>query len=126
VERILAAPQVSERELAGDPWMTEYVASLEHRGKQLVAAAEMIDPDAGVDQDHRAGGRRRGIATRSGCVPPSLARHRALSRSINAVSASRTSTVLSFVPVRRCASATSSSSSARVVLIARSRSVGTF
>ncbi len=86
-------------------------AMAQHR----VADTKVVDPDRGVDQNHCGSARRRGTVLRSGSVPPSLASRRALSRSIRARNPSRTRALFSVVPVRRCASASRSSSRAKVV-----------
>jgi hypothetical protein len=75
----------------------------------------VIDPNRRIDQDHAEPGRRRGIGFKSGSVPPRSANRRALSRSISALSASRTSADFSLIPVYAWALATNSSSSASVV-----------
>ena len=75
----------------------------------------MIDPNATIDQNHFAADRRRTGISRSGSLPPSRARRRALSRSMRALSASRTSWDFSLRPVNACAFASCSSSSTIVV-----------
>jgi hypothetical protein len=87
----------------------------------FVVPAQMIDPDGGIGQDHARVVRRRGGASRAGSLPPKRANRRALSRSIRALSASRTRRDFSSSPVKAWALATSSSSSASVVRIAASR-----
>src|SRR6478736_6236119 len=77
----------------------------------------MVHPDGRIDQDQADLARRRGGAFRSGSLPPRRASLRALSRSMSALSASRTRLDFSFKPVKACALATSSSSSASVVRI---------
>src|SRR3982074_3452536 len=75
----------------------------------------MVDPDGRIDQDHVELDRRRGGALRQRSLPPRRANRRALSRSMRALSASRTRLDFSFKPVKAWALATSSSSRARVV-----------
>jgi hypothetical protein len=75
---------------------------------------QVIDPHRGVNRNH-ADGLRRATGFKSGSEPPSAARRRALSRSINARSASRTSADFSLRPVYRSAAASRSSSRVRVV-----------
>ena len=66
---------------------------------QIVTGAQMIDPDRSIDQDHLVVGRRRGTGAKSGSLPPSRAKRRALSRSISALRASRTNADFSRKPV---------------------------
>src|SRR5262245_62184909 len=94
--------------------MREDQAGLEQRRKLAIARTQMVDPDRRIDQDHGRVARWRGGAFSLDWVPPSRASRRALSRSIRALSASRTSADLCFTPVKACAFAMSSSSSARV------------
>jgi hypothetical protein len=99
--------------------MSQNLTSFEEGGELPVVCAQMIDPDRRIDQDHgRAGRRRRGVFN-LGSVPPSRANRRALSRSISALSASRTRLDFSFTPVKAWAFATSSSSKEMVVRMAR-------
>src|SRR3954469_4069378 len=79
-----------------------------------VLAPQMIDPDRAVGQDHLPK-RRRGGAFNLGEVPPNRARRRALSRSINALSASLTRADFSSMFVRSWAMASISSSRVMVV-----------
>ena len=65
-------------------------------------------------------GRRRGMDSNRGSLPPSRASRRALSRSINALSPSLIRAVRPFTPERRWASCSSWSSRLRVVRIVRS------
>src|SRR5258708_7396424 len=85
----------------------------------------MIDPDGRIGQDHVELDRRRGGAFRPGSLPPRRANRRALSRSMRALSASRTKLDFSFKPVKARALATSSSSRASVVRIFRVSNGGT-
>jgi hypothetical protein len=78
--------------------MGEDLAAVEQAGKVCVVVAQVIDPHRGVDQDQCSADRRRGTDVSSGSVSPRRARRRALSRSISAVSPSRTSSVFSFIP----------------------------
>jgi len=87
---------------------------------------QVVHPHRRIDEDHFCGGRRRGGATRSGSLPPRSIRRRAASRSISALSASRTSADFSLRPVNACASATSSSSRAIVVRTCTSHARGTY
>jgi hypothetical protein len=99
VENHLALPQSAERQLAGHERVAEDLCPLEQPAKRIVAGAQMVDPDGGIDQDQRERGRRRGIDFRFGSLPPRRAKRRALSRSINALSASRTRADFSRTPV---------------------------
>ena len=65
--------------------------------------------------DHAIFGARHGDIARSGSLPPRRANRRALSRSINALSASRIKAEFSLRPVKARALATNSSSSATVM-----------
>lgn len=58
--------------------------------------AQVIDPHRGVHQDHFRPDCRRGGVSTSGSLPPSRAKRRALSRSMSALRASRTSFDFSF------------------------------
>jgi hypothetical protein len=60
---------------------------------------QVIDPDRSVDQNHFLAARRRRGAESLGSLPPSRAKRRAASRSINAFNASRTSADFAFSPV---------------------------
>ena len=69
--------------------MTQDLGTLEQSGQSVIAAAEMVYPHGCVDQDHRVGLRRLGVATKSGSLPPRRAKRLALSLSTNAPSAWR-------------------------------------
>src|SRR5271170_1140920 len=83
----------------------------------FVARTEMVDPNRSIREYQCGRTLRRGILFNPGIVPPRDANLRALSRSIKALRASRTSAVFSATPVNSCAMRTRSSSRARVVLI---------
>jgi hypothetical protein len=83
----------------------------------FVSRAQVVDPNRGVGENQFRLILRRGIFFNSGIVPPKEANLRALSRSIRALSASRTNAVFSSTPVNSWAIRRRSSSSARVVLI---------
>jgi hypothetical protein len=108
---------MSDSEFADDEWMDENDTIVEQGAQFRVGFTKMVNPDRGVDKDHRAGGRRRGGAFARGSLPPKRANRRALSRSIRAFKPSRTRPDFSVRPVSACASATSLSSRARVVRI---------
>ena len=76
----LARFEMAECDLTDDERMRRYAAVTEERRKPLVGQAQMIDLHRRIDKDHVALIRRRGGATRSGCVPPRRANRRALSR----------------------------------------------
>jgi hypothetical protein len=86
--------------------------------------SDVIAPNSAVPLP-RVGARPRNLtgASASGSLPASRASRRALSRSISARSASRTSAVRSCVPVSRWASRIRSSSRLMVVRIGQHRSV---
>jgi hypothetical protein len=91
---------------------------LEQKGKGIVTFAERIDPNRSVDEYHFADrGRLRRTEDKRGCVPPSLANRRALSRAIRASRPMRTNAVFSFSPVNAAASRSISSSMFKVDLI---------
>src|SRR5215471_12926592 len=83
----------------------------------LIVRTQVVDPNGGVREYQFCVTRRRGIFFSVGIVPPRDANLRALSRSISALRASRSSAVFSATPVNSWAVRTSSSSSATVVLI---------
>src|SRR5262249_54597333 len=95
----LAPTQIAQGDLADDKGVRQNQARIQQRGKRMVAGSQVIDPDGSVDQDHAGDGRRRRGAFRLGSVPPRRASRRALSRSINALSASRTKLDFSFSSV---------------------------
>jgi hypothetical protein len=119
IDNNLPLAQRAERDFTDDVRMRQHFAPLEELAEDYIARTKMIDPDRRIDQDHLADGRRRGTSLSRGSLPPSRASRRALSRSINAINASRMSAVLSRKPVRDSAFARSPSSKANVVRIAR-------
>jgi hypothetical protein len=97
-------------------------AELQKLAQLVVAPAEVIDPNRGIDQDQASvSSRRRGAGSSSGSLPPNLASRLALSRSINAFNPSRTIAERSFEPISFMALASSSSSMFIVVRIPNSR-----
>src|SRR5215472_557104 len=100
---------------ANDTGMAQDVPGIELGLKPTAPSPQVVDPNGGVGEDHSAGNRRRGGATRSGEQPPRRANRRAASRSISAFSASRTMAAVSFRPVYERALASNSSSRAIVV-----------
>lgn len=78
-------------DLAGHPRVAEDVALLEQSREDSEVGAEMVDPERGVDHDHCTSGGASRAWPRPGSLPPRRTRRGALSRSINALSASRIS-----------------------------------
>jgi hypothetical protein len=117
----LALSQVAAGEFSDDKRMHHDNRPLEQIDEPRVAAAEVIDPDCGVDQD-QAGFpmRRRGMAWIEGCDAPSRASRLALSRSMSAFRPSLKRAVLSIGPVSLTAFASNSSSMLTVVRMASS------
>jgi len=68
----------------------QHPSGTEEIDKRRVPAAQMIYPNRRINQDHAGRDRRRGGAFSAPSLPPSRAKRRALSRSISALSASRT------------------------------------
>ena len=123
VKELCALLQRTAGQLPDHERMTEHRVRLERVDKACVAAAQVVDPDGRVDQDHadrRGVERRRGIAGSDGCDPPRATSRRALSLAINALSPACTNAVFSSIRVSRCASASRSSSILRVVFICMS------
>jgi hypothetical protein len=75
-------------------------ATIEKVSERAVPTPQMVNPDRFIDQNQVIFGRRRGDALRLRSLPPSRASRRALSRSIKALSASRTGRDFSFRPVK--------------------------
>lgn len=115
-QRLAALPKRTERKLRNDEGMNRNLASIQPFAHLFVVKPEMIDPNRSIGEDQPRP-RRRGIFFNPGIVPPSAASLRPLSRSMSALSASRTKAVFSPTPVNSVAVRTSSSSSAMVVLI---------
>src|SRR5271170_4022532 len=115
--------QLAECEFADHAGVGEHLPVLQAAAKLWVADPQVVDPNRGVDKDHRGVVCRLGTASSVGSLPASCDSRRALSRSISARRAWRTNALFSVVPVRRCASRTRSSSKAIVVLISTSRHV---
>src|ERR1700722_14340043 len=111
--------KVATRNLADHEWMHQYVPVLECLAQSRAFLTEVIYPDRGVNQDHRAArcARWRGAASKSGCVPPKAANLRPISRAISASRPARMRAVFSLIPVRRPASSRRLSSMFNVVLI---------
>jgi hypothetical protein len=72
---------------------------IQQGGERRIACAQVINPNRGIDEDQMASDFRRGMAFKSGLLQPSLAKRRAASRSVKAVSASRTKADFSVKPV---------------------------
>src|SRR5580700_1329691 len=84
------AAEIAQGEFADDKWVRQNEIRVEQRSKCGFTDAKMGDPDGRVSQNHAEAGRRLGGALRRGSAPPSRASRRALSRSMSALSASRT------------------------------------
>jgi hypothetical protein len=111
--------QMAQRKFTNYKGMYQDLTSIKQLSESGVAPAQMIDPNRGVDQNHLGGARRRLGATNRGWLPPKRAMRRAASRSMSALSASRTKADFSFTPVKACALFISSSSSAKVVRMSK-------
>src|SRR5262245_23351835 len=98
-ENDIALAQTPERKLADNKRMHQNFRRIEQVSEVAIRLAKMAHPNGSVDEDHADLCRRRGGAATSGSLPPSRANLRALSRSIRAFSASRTSADFSFNPV---------------------------
>src|SRR3981081_1886396 len=87
---------------------------------RAVSRTKVVNPNRGVRENQFVFvlGLRRGMFLNFGMVPSRDANRRALSRSMRALSASRSSAVFSATPVNSWAMRTRSSSSATVVLMA--------
>jgi hypothetical protein len=116
-ENNVPLPQIAQSQLTDYEGMTEDLTVVEQVAQRLVRGAEVVNPDRSVDEDHAGLRRRRAGSARLDSLPPKRANRRALSRSIKALSASRTSADFSRRPVKACAFADKSSSSASVVRI---------
>src|ERR1039458_10352554 len=91
------------------------------RLKILNHGTEVVDPDGRIRENQFGRTLRRGIFFRRGIVPPREANLRALSRSMRALSASRSNAVFSATPVNSCAMRTKLSSSVTVIRMRNSR-----
>jgi hypothetical protein len=98
-KRLRPPPQISQRQLGNNKWMNNNLSLIEKLAHLPVAPTEMIHPNRRIGENQRRAARRRGTFFSSGIVPPSDASLRALSLSIRAFSASRTSAVFSATPV---------------------------
>jgi hypothetical protein len=108
-------PQMAKCQLSDNEGVQQDMAGFKQFRDRLIACPQMIHPDRCIEQDQAGSGRRREAIASSGSVPPNRASRRALSRSISALSASRTTAVFSVRPVNACALARRLSSRARVV-----------
>ena len=103
---------------AAQPKLSQYKRVHRHAGvieplrENVVLILEVRHPHWRIDQ-HHASTRRRGAALSCGSVPPSCASRRALSRSIRALSASRTSAAPPPSATPSCSKARSSRSWAK-------------
>lgn len=116
-----APTKAPEEQLAEHPWVEQDQVVVQQR-RDLGGpgpAAQVVDPDRGVDEDQtdlaeRAGRRRRG-ARAEGMVPRRAARRRRAAWATMACSASSMARVLLSVPSAACAAASSSGSMFSVV-----------
>ena len=97
-ENHLALTDIAESQFTEDKRMAQHLTLAEQITQGRVRRAKMVDPDRGVREDHLLAGRRLGTGCKSGSLPPSNARRRALSRSISALSASRSKADFSEAP----------------------------
>lgn len=97
--------------------MDDDLALIEMFAHLFDSVSKVVDPNGSVGENQFALGLRREMRFSFGMVPPKAANLRALSRSISALRASRSSAAFSFTPVNSCAVRTRSSSRATVVLI---------
>lgn len=116
-QRTAAVVQRSKRKFRRDEGMNDNMASIEMLAHLFNSVSQMVNPNGSVGKNQFALGLRRGMRLSFGIVPPRAANLRALSRSINALRASRISAAFSDTPVNSCAVRTRSSSRAMVVLI---------
>jgi hypothetical protein len=91
--------KMTERKFTNHERMRQYLPSFEQLRESMIASSKVIYPDRSIGQDHFRGIRRRGGAFNRGWLPPRLAKRRAASRSIKALSASRTIADFSVSPV---------------------------
>ena len=87
----LALPKIAKRDLADHERVRKYLAVLKQTNKGRIGCPQMVDLYRRVDNDQRGCDRLRGTARNRGSLPPNRANRRALSRSMSALSASRTS-----------------------------------
>src|SRR5882724_956148 len=99
--------------------MNDHIAAFEQRDEIRDALAEVVDPDRRIGENQTpAADRLLGTGVSCGCVPPSFASRRALSRSIRALSPSRNTVERSCSPVSLTAFESNSTSKVTVVRIA--------
>ncbi len=98
-EHYIALVQMAQCDFTNDEGMSQHCSLIEQGREDVIALTQMIHPDRSVDQDHAGCGRRRGGTVSFGSLPPNRANRRALSRSIRALSASRTRADFSVRPV---------------------------
>src|SRR5262249_15874375 len=116
VQHGTALAQVAQRQFTDHEGMHGYLPCLQPFLQPGIAVAGMLDHHRGIGQSHDVlWGRWRRGAFSFGWLPPRSASLRALSRSISALSASRTRDDFSLSPVKAWALAINSSSRASVV-----------
>jgi hypothetical protein len=96
----MTLPQIAEGQFADYEGMYQDLSGLKQLLKRRVALAQVVAPYRRIDVDQADLDRRRRGATNLRSPPPKRAKRRALSRSINALSASRTSADFSVTPVK--------------------------
>src|SRR6266568_1239947 len=69
-ENELALSEMAQGKLSDHEGMRQNLSGVEEPREGFITGAQVIDPDRRIDQDHLASGRRRGIGTRSGSLPP--------------------------------------------------------
>jgi hypothetical protein len=78
------AANVAAGQLSSDERVDQHFLLLQGRNESQLTAAEVLDPDRRVNEDHTLPGRRRGTDLALGSLPPSRASRRALSREMSA------------------------------------------
>jgi hypothetical protein len=96
----IAISQAAQCQFSRHKRVSQHLASIQESPQFAVALAQVVYPNRRIHQNHAGSGRRRGTSWSKGSDPPSEANRLALSRSINALSASRTNAVFSIVPVK--------------------------
>jgi hypothetical protein len=99
IQNLSVLTEMTQCELPNNEGMRQHHFGIQEGGKRLIAGAQMVYPNRRIDQNHAGLGRRRGGRRNLSSLPPSFASRRALSRSISALSASRTRRDFSVNPV---------------------------
>src|SRR3569623_768097 len=115
-QHFLSVPQGAKRDLTEDERVEHHRVVRKQSRHYLIALVQVIDPNGSVDNNHSAAcGRRRGIYSSPGWVPPILARRRAACRWTYASSPILTSVEVSLIPEYSRAFSSNSSSIVTVV-----------